>query len=165
MTDWKIELLNERHQRKGFDCGRQKLNDYLCNYAGQNTRHDISRTYVLTAKGSTVVAGYYTLSSGSAAFKELPVTLSRGLPKYAVPTAHIGRFAISSQFQRKGLGGMLLVDALKRVCKLADVIGIHAVTVDAKDEAARSFYQAYGFLSLQDSPFHLFLPMATIRQL
>lgn len=44
-------------------------------------------------------------------------------------------------------------------------VGIRAVEVDAIDAAARSFYLKYGFLALKDDVNHLFLPMATIRQL
>ena len=58
-----------------------------------------------------------------------------------------------------------LSDALKRLIGLADQIGIHAVTVHALDDNARSFYRAVGFLPLKDDAYHLYLPMATVRQL
>ncbi|MFW6106855.1 MAG: GNAT family N-acetyltransferase, partial [bacterium] len=114
---------------------------------------------------SDAVAGYYTLSSGSVGFQNLPDEASRRLPRYPVPTAHLGRLAVDRKFQAKGLGGILLVDALKRVRDTADKIGIHAVTVHALNASARKFYEAYGFQSLRDDDLHLFLPMATIREL
>ncbi len=108
---------------------------------------------------------YYTLSSGSVAFEVLPDDLSRRLPRYPIPTAHLGRLAVDRQLRGQGLGGILLFDALRRVRDLADRIGIHAVTVHALNEQARAFYLRYGFLLLRDDPLHLVLPMATIRQL
>lgn len=165
MSACRIELLGKHHVRDGFDCGEDSLNSFLQSHAGQNTRRDISRTYVALPKEADVVAGYYTLSSGSIAFVNLPDQLSRKLPKYPVPTAHLGRLAVDKQFQGQGLGGMLLVDALKRVQTLADKIGIYAVSVDALNDNAKRFYEAYGFVNLLDDPRHLLLPMATIRQL
>ena len=67
--------------------------------------------------------------------------------------------------QKQGPGGILLVDALKRVRDVADRIGIHAVTVHALSDRAKSFYEAYDFLALLDDSHHLFLPTATIRKL
>jgi ribosomal protein S18 acetylase RimI-like enzyme len=165
MNTWRIERLDNRHQRDGFDCGEESLNVFLRVHAGQNARKDISRTYVAVPEESNIVAGYYTLSSGSVTFTDLPEELAKRLPGYPVPTAHLGRLAVGRQFQGRGLGGILLVDALKRVRDLADRIGIHAVTVHALNARAKSFYEAYGFLALRDDVFHLFLPMATIRKL
>lgn len=58
-----------------------------------------------------------------------------------------------------GLGGALLADALSRV--LASEIAAFALVVDAKNQAAKSFYQHHGFIALLDQPLTLFLPMAT----
>ncbi len=165
MSPWHIELLDKRHEREAFTCGEQSLDAFLRTHAGQNARRDISRTYVAVAEESAAVAGYYTLSTGSVAFADLPEDVANRLPKYPVPTAHLGRLAVDQNHQRRGLGGILLVDALKRICNLADQIGIHAVTVHALNTRARGFYRAHGFLPLCDDELHLFLPMATIRKL
>jgi len=165
VSTWRIVPLNKHHQRGEFDCGEESLNTFLGTHAGQNARRDISRTYVALAGESDVVAGYYTLSSGSVGFENLPDEAAKRLPKYPVPTAHLGRLAVDLRFQGQGLGGILLVDALKRVRETADRIGIHAVTVDALHVSARQFYEAHGFQSLRDNELHLFLPMATIRRL
>jgi len=161
----RIELLDKSHQRDAFDCGDESLNTFLRSHAGQNARRDISRTYVALPIESEVVAGYYTLSSGSVGFENLPAEASKRLPKYPVPAAHLGRLAVDRTFQGRGLGGVLLIDALKRVRDTADSIGIHAVTVDAINASARRFYEAHGFQCLRDDTLHLFLPMATLRKL
>jgi ribosomal protein S18 acetylase RimI-like enzyme len=165
VSQWRIELLDKHHQREGFDCGEESLNGFLHTHAGQNTRRDISRTYVAVPRESDVVVGYYTLFSGSVAFSSLPDALAKQLPKYPVPTAHLGRLAIDRRLQGQGLGGILLIDALRRVRETADRIGIHAVTVHSLNAKAKRFYEAHGFMSLRDDELHLFLPMATIRKL
>ncbi len=165
MNTWRIEPLDKHHQRGDFDCGEKNLNTFLRDHAGQNARRDISRTYVALDAQSDAVAGYYTLSSGSVGFENLPDEATRRLPRYPIPTAHLGRLAVDQRHQGKGLGGILLVDALKRVRETADTIGIHAVTVHALNASARQFYEAHGFQGLRDDKLHLFLPMTTIRKL
>ena len=165
MNRWRVELLGKGHLRAGFDCGVNDLNTFLERQAGQNARKDMSRTYVAVPEDSRGVAGYYTLSSGSIRFENLPPDAAKRLPHYPIPTAHLGRLAVDVKFQGRGLGGVLLVNALKRVRDIANDIGIHAVTVDALDKNARSFYEAHGFRSLTDDVHHLYLPLATIRQL
>lgn len=165
MSRWRIEPLAKCHSREAFDCGVDSLNVFLRSHAGQNARKDISRTYVAAPEDSDEVAGYYTISNGSVAFANVPDDLAKRLPQYPVPTAHLGRLAVDIRFQGRGLGGILLVDALKRIRDLADQIGIHAVAVHALDVRAASFYKAHGFIPLLDDASHLFLPMATIRKL
>jgi len=165
MSAWRIELLNKQHDRSDFDCGAEGLNRFLLQHAGQNARKDISRTYVVVSGQSLVVVAYYTLSSGSLAFETMPEGPASRLPRYPIPTAHIGRLAVDKRYQDRRLGAIILADALKRVAALADRIGIHAVTVHALNDRARSFYLTFGFLPLRDDPYHLFLPMATIRKL
>ena len=165
MTDWRIERLAKRHDRSDFDCGEDSLNSFLRRQAWQHARKDISRTYVALPDDSQAVAGYYTLSSGSVCLETLPDAAVRRLPQYPIPTAHLGRLAVDLRFQGQGLGAILIVDALEQVQDLAERIGIHAVTVDALNDKARSFYRAFGFLALKDDPRHLFLPTATIRRL
>jgi len=165
VSQWKIELLDKHHQRERFDCGSESLNGFLHAYAGHNARRDISRTYVALPRESDLVVGYYTLSSGSMAFGDMPAALAKRVPKHPVPTAHLGRLAVDRHFQRQGLGSILLIDALCRVRNTADHIGIHAVTVHAVDVKARPFYEQHGFIRLRDDDLHLFLPMATIRKL
>ena len=47
--------------------------------------------------------------------------------------------------------------------QLTDAEAAYALIVDAKDEAAAAFYRHHGFIALPDSPFTLFLPLATVE--
>jgi predicted GNAT family N-acyltransferase len=164
-VSWRIEPLTKRLGREDFDCGESSLNEFLKRFARQNDSKDISRTYVLLEEGADTVVGYYTLCSGSVSFASLPEEQQRKLPRYPIPTAHIGRLAICRSRQGEKLGALLLADALKRTCDIADRLGIHAVTVQALNKKAAAFYRAFGFIAFIDDPMHLFLPMATIRKL
>ena len=66
--------------------------------------------------------------------------------------------------QGQGLGSELLVDALMRIVKVSQEIGVYAVRVDAIDKKAQQFYLKYEFIPFTDSPLSLFLPLKTIEK-
>jgi GNAT superfamily N-acetyltransferase len=163
---WAVEPLDRsRHNRSGFDCGIPVLNEWLATKAGQFEKKDLARVYVLVASGETTVQGYYALSSHTVAYEALPEDQAKGLPRIDLPVVLIGRLAVDRSTQGQGLGEFLLIDALRRAEYLANKIGIRAVEVHAINDAARQFYERYGFLSLRDDPQHLFLPLHVIRKL
>jgi GNAT superfamily N-acetyltransferase len=165
LIKWRIEKLASGHDRAAFDCGKQPLNDFIQKYAGQNRRLGVSQTYVAIRPGSNRVEGYYAISSGAVLFATLPDETRKGLPRYPVPVAHIGRLAVEKTAQGKGLGRVLLLDAMERILRAADFIGIHAIEVWAKDDEAKRFYLKYGFVPLLDDPFHLYISIKTIGKL
>jgi ribosomal protein S18 acetylase RimI-like enzyme len=162
---WAIEKLSSRHDRTAFDCGQEPLNDFLRKYASQNQKSGVGQTYVALRPGSKTVDGYYTVSSGSVQLPNLPEAIRKRLPRYPVPVAQIGRLAVSRPTQGKELGQMLLLDAMERIIRAADSIGIHAIEVRAKDRQAMTFYTRYGFVPLLDDPLHLYISIQTVRKL
>ena len=164
-AEWEVVQLSKKHDRQAFDCGKPELNEYLRRYARQNAALGVSRTFVAARPPAVAVGGYYSLSTGSIEYEELPPKEFKRLPKYPVPTAHLARLAVDRSEQGKGLGGVLLVNALIRVAAVAEEIGVCAVTVDAMDETARDFYVHHGFHELRSSRLHLCLPIGTIKHL
>jgi GNAT superfamily N-acetyltransferase len=88
--------------------------------------------------------------------------MAKRLPRHPVPVVLLARLAVDLEAQGQGLGEGLLVDALERTVGLSNALGLHAVEVEAIDDAARSFYGKYGFVPLLDDERHLYLPVATI---
>ena len=165
-ASWIIEPFDkQQHDRAGFDCGVPVLSEWLTLKISQFDRNDLCRTYVLVEQGETSIKGYYALSNHAVVYEALPAKQTKGLPYIDMPVVLIGRLAVDSSVQKQKLGEFLLLDALRRAEYLAGKIGIRAVEVDAIDEAARRFYEKYGFLSLVDDPCHMFLPMKVIRKL
>lgn len=159
--DFTIVPLAKKHDRQGFDCGEASLNLFLTNYARQNSEKGLGKTFVATRPDSSKVCGYYTLSSGSIDFDDVP----EKLPRYPVPTAHLGRLAVDVSCHGLGLGELLLIDAFRRVMLVAEELGIYALEVYALNSSARNFYLKYEFISLKDDEFHLYLPLKSIRKL
>ncbi|HQU45968.1 MAG TPA: GNAT family N-acetyltransferase [Pirellulales bacterium] len=154
-----------RHDRSAFDCGYPALDAWLKERAGQFDRKDLSRTFVAVQENENTVLGYYAISTHRVLPELLPPDEGKRLPRLDVPVALLGRLAVDRGAQGKGLGEHLLIDALRRIERLADQIGIRAVEVDAIDERAAAFYSKYGFRPLTDDPIHLFLPLHVIRKL
>lgn len=157
----RIESLAKHHVRDAFDCGEDSLNDFLRRFARQNDERGLGRSFVAVTPDDVRICGYYTLASGAVTFDTMP----EKLPRYPVPVAHLGRLAVDRTAQGRGLGAFLLVDALKRVLKTADQIGLYAVEVYALNAQAKAFYLKYGFQPLLDDPFHLYLSIKTLRKL
>ena len=160
-----IEELNADHDRSAFSCGRPSLDEFIKQYAGQNQKTGVSRTFVAFKPGDKVVRGYYALSAGAVAFANLPEEQRKRLPRYPVPVAHLGRLAVDQSAQGRGLGSFLLIDALRRIQIAADSIGIHAIEVVAIDDSAKRFYLKYDFVELHDDPNHLYISLKTVRKL
>lgn len=162
----KLELLSRAHDRDGFDCGSDALNAYLRQIARQQTERGISRTFVLveeTTKEPKPILGFFTLNLCQLRSEQLPPELSRRLPREA-SGLKLGRLAIAKDWQRQGLGQVLLVAAMKKVEEVFESAGGLGLFVDAKDDAARTYYERFGFLPLPDNPLQLFLPLSTIQE-
>lgn len=168
---WRVEPLEKRtHDRDSFTCGKPDLDNYLKQTARRAGEVGTGRTWVVIdptapadARGKRSVLGYYTVSMSSIDVEVLPADRRPGLATQ-VPAALLGRLAVDKRHQGQGLGELLLMDALQRIREAAKNVAAHAVVVDAIDDSAKRFYQKYGFLGLTDNPLHLFLPMASVRE-
>ena len=160
------ENLNTGHRKNEFSCGKQMLDNYLHKQANQDIKRKLSACFVIIEQESNLIKGYYTLSNNSIPQKFIPKKFQKRLPKtYSfIPTTLLGRLAIDIRFQGKGIGKILLIDALKRSFELSKSIGSFAVIVDPLDKDAEMFYDNYGFIELPDSG-KMFLPMKTIKEL
>jgi GNAT superfamily N-acetyltransferase len=104
---------------------------------------------------------YYAICSGEFERELLPDDTLKKSPKHAVPVLRLCRLASDLKHRRKGLGAVMLVDALRRAVEISRQIGVRAVEVDALSEDARAFYLKHGFHSLKDDLKHLYLPIRT----
>ena len=138
---WIFCPLNGNLSRDNFDCGVPELNDYLKKYARQNQKKGIAKTFVaIPNDGSTVVAGYYSISMSEIQRESLPENYKRRLPRYPVPAMRIGKLAVDKSLQGRGLGEKMLVDALRRAVRFSEDIGIFAVKVDSLNEQVKAYY-------------------------
>ena len=159
----RVEKLRRDHPIESFDCGREELNRYLIRYAWQNQQAGAAQSYV--GMVGEVIAGYYTLAVGQVTLENAPERLKKGLPKHPVPIMLLARLAVDHRWQGQGVGKALLRDAMQRTLQAADIAGIRAFAVHAKDDEARRFYEHFDFISSPTDPMHLFVLLKDVRRI
>lgn len=159
MTLYSIGVFDKTVDATDFRCGQPLLDEYIRRYASQDVRRNVARVFMAMPESNPrQLAGFFTLSAGSIGSSELPASLAKKLPRYPVPVALIGRLAVDSKFQGKGLGSILLADACQKVANASTILAVAGIVVAAKDAAAASFYRHFGFLPLPGQPDRLLLP-------
>ena len=152
-----LEPLGKEHDRSKFSCGEAELDEWFRRRAGQDERRNIARVFVAVDSELGVV-GFYSLSSFKLDFDDLPDVIALKLPRYdGIPAAPIGRLARDIRVRGKGVGDLLVADAVRRILSAAQSLAVFAIMVDAKDERAATFYERLGFRSFPLRPNRLFL--------
>ena len=161
-----IELLSKRHKKEAFECGKDMFDKYIHKQASQDVKRKLSACFVWEDIETELIQGYYTLANNSIPLSVIPEKWRKKLPQSysSIPTTLLGRLAVDKCFQGKGIGQILLVDALKRCCNISGNIGSFAFVVDPLDNEAERFYEKFGFIKLPDSG-KMFIAMQTLKEL
>lgn len=162
----KLESLSKSHDRDGFTCGSEPLDAFLKQTARQHAERGISRTFVLVEEDSSPpkrILGYFTLNLCQLKSEALPPEVARRFPR-DISGVKLGRLAVDLEFQRQGIGKMLMGGAMSKFMEIFRSAGGIGLFVDAKDENARRYYESFGFIPLPDDELQLFLPVKTIAQ-
>lgn len=158
-----VRKLDASHEVDAFDCGKEPLNRFLQRHALVDQKAGSAQTYVVCREQR--VAGYYSLAVGAVEHADAPGRVGKGLVRHPIPVMLLARLAIDRAEQGKGLGKALLKDALLRTAQAAEIAGIRALLVHAKDDEARAWYEQFDFEPSPTDPYHLFLLMKDLRTL
>ncbi|CUA98931.1 GNAT family N-acetyltransferase [Pannonibacter indicus] len=159
-----VQKLDASHEVDAFDCGKEPLDRFLQRHALVNQKAGSAQTYVV-CRGEQRVVGYYSLAVGAVEHADAPGRVGKGLARHPIPVMLLARLAIDRAEQGKGLGKALLKDALLRTAQAAEIAGIRALLVHAKDDEARAWYEQFDFEPSPTDPYHLFLLMKDLRAL
>jgi GNAT superfamily N-acetyltransferase len=157
----RIEKLQRQHAVESFTCGQPELDRFLVRHALQAQQSNSSQTY-LALNGAEVV-GFYTLVAGQVEHIDAPPRVAKGMPRHPIGLMVLARLAVHSSMQGRGLGSGLLLDAMSRTLQVADIVGVRALAVHAKDDQAAEFYRHFGFEPSPTDPHHLFRIIKDIR--
>lgn len=156
-----IVPISKQIDRKNFDCSIEELNTYLKQFAIPNDKKNIGKTFVGIEDAETL--GYYTVSMVQILATDIPEDIKKGLPRYPVPAMRIGKLAVDTSTQGKGIGKLLLKDAFIRAVQLSSDVGLKFIIVDAINETAKQFYLKYGFMPLSNQPLTLIIALETVK--
>jgi GNAT superfamily N-acetyltransferase len=163
---WEEAPLARNHDRAAFNCGDDDLNTYLKRYARQNHESGGAKCFVAVTRDTPArILGFYTLSPASIEFSRAPSVVTRGLGQYDVPVYRLGRLAVDSSVQGRGLGGALLWRALERCLAVVRDAGGVALLIDAKSDEAARWCESHGAVPLLDAPHSLVLPFSMATRL
>ena len=163
LSNLKLEKLKPDHQVEEFACGHEALDRYLRRFAWANQKAEAAQTYVAVHESRTVI-GYYSLAVGQVTFDDAPERLAKGLARHPVPVMLLARLAVDQGWHGHRLGSALLRDAVLRTLQAADIAGIRAMVVHAKDDAARRFYERFDFLPFTNEPLTLYRLIKDLRR-
>jgi ribosomal protein S18 acetylase RimI-like enzyme len=156
-----LERLDAHHDVSIFDSGNEVLDGWLRRHAIAAQRMDSARAFVATRNGRVI--GYFSLTMGSMLRAEAPVKLVRAMPAYPVGMVLLARLAVDQSQQGRGVGAMLLAEALRKAIAAGEVAAARLIVVDAVDEDAAAFYQRYGFVRTPENPLRLYRRMKDVR--
>lgn len=90
--------------------------------------------------------------------KKLPKTYT------TIPSTLLRRLAIDKTQKGRGIGKLMLIDALKRSYEISKAMASFAIVVDPIDQDAVNFYLKYDFIQLADSK-KMFIATKTLKEL
>jgi GNAT superfamily N-acetyltransferase len=148
------------HDRAGFSCGVVELDEYLHRFAVQQRRKGVSTVHVLIDREApSLILGFYTLSAAQLDCAELSDLDRKKFPRYPVPSFRMGRLACHKDYRGQGLGRLLIGCAVERCLLARKQVAAFALIVDARNAAAKTFYEHYGFKPCADAGMTLYLPL------
>jgi predicted N-acetyltransferase YhbS len=77
-----------------------------------------------------------------------------------VPVVVLARLAVDRTFHAKGVGTGLFRDAVLRTLQAAEIAGVRAILLRAISEAAKRFYEKYGFIASPVDPMTVMITSA-----
>lgn len=148
--------------RTSFSCGKSDLDAWLKQYSRQSEDRDTTRTFLALDDDDGLV-GYYATRAYELDLDDASSAFGVGKRRYPVPAMLLARLAVSQPMQGRGIGSILLFDALQKLLEVSKSIGFEVVVVDAIDQQASVFYRRYGFVPFEDDALHLFLTTKNLR--
>jgi predicted N-acetyltransferase YhbS len=113
---------------------------------------------------ASVVIGYYALLAGELDYGHATERTRKGMSRhYPIPVAILAPLAVDGRHHNRGLGAILLRDAMRRVTLASEHLAVRAVVVHATDEPAALFYEHFGFRALSATPRTLMVTLAELR--
>lgn len=148
--------------RGEFRCGKLDLDTWLHKYAGQNEARNRTRTFFALESESGLLLGYYSTVFGQL---EAGVEMA-GLPisKYPKPVLLIARLAVQTEFQGRGIGKVMLSDALNRAIVASESAGLEVLMVEAIDADATAFYGSFGFTRFDAQSLKMFMTLNFLKE-
>ena len=153
--------LGEHHQIGEFDCGKTALNSWLHGQARRADSSGVANVYVWTRAGEKKVCAYYAICPTEVIRSDVGISGALAGGYSRIPGYLIARLALDASLHGRGHGAQLLLDAVDRVVKAAEIGGGRLIVVDAADDDAYEFYERFDFAPVKNRRGRLVMKMST----
>ena len=162
------------HDTKDFCCGSDSQDNFLRRTAKRQQRDGYTRLYVATDAAqvaeSRACQGFYAINAHAIGVADVPADAAPRPPRSnLIPGVFLSHLAVDGRQQGKGLGRILLVDAMQQCQRAGQILGVRLMLLDvagAAGDAERvrlhSFYASMGFRPLPGRPERLFLSLSAL---
>jgi GNAT superfamily N-acetyltransferase len=158
------------HNRSDFDCGHDRLNNYLKTSATKLQKGDFTRIHVALEPGQPNVLGYHAINFGELDARALEKT-PRGAPAHMqLPVLFLGQIAVTKDAGGIGIGGILMHHAFEKAVQLAEQAGCWAIILDAVDDDGEEafqrrigWYEDFGFQVMPSKKCRMFMTLKDVR--
>lgn len=160
-----------RHSHDDFDCGVDRLNNFLKHTAKKQQKDNMTSVYVITADGTPNILGYHAVNAGRMDAKALQRP-PKGTPAHGeIPVLFLGQIAISRHHQNQGIGSILMHHVFEKAGIVAGQVGCYAILLDVISDGGeemmkqrKEWYEKFGFVSFTDEPSRMFITIQQIRE-
>ena len=161
-----------RHDRAGFDCGIQRLNNFLKLSAKKQQKDDMTRVYVAAEPEQMKILGYHVINVGTMNVDAL-TRPPRGTPNHGeIPVLFLGQVAVDQKAQNLGIGSLLMHHVFEKACVIAKEAGCHAILLDVMSDGdadaftrRKRWYEEFGFQSLHSNKARMFMTIKQAREI
>ena len=161
----RVRALDKSHNLKPFDCDNERINNYFRNNSRKDHKAYKTRVFVGTLDDSFDAIGFYTLVLASHSPEQVSDEAKEKFGQVkAVPSIYLPKLGVTKSECRKGVGQLLLRDALKRCLSISENAGAYALTLDAIDAEKAKWYHKFGFQFFVEGELKMFIALKTVRQ-
>lgn len=161
-----------QHHHDVFDCGVERLNNFLKLSAKKQQKDNMTRVYVAVESGQMEILGYHAINVGTMNVAELAKP-PRGTPNHGeIPVLFLGQVAVDQKAQGLGVGSLLMQHVFEKTCVIADEAGCHAILLDVMSDGdaeafmrRKGWYQRFGFQSFASNEARMFMTLKQVRRL
>lgn len=155
--------LTASHNVLPFECGEAVLDRHLKESARKQAEDCTAITYVAVDSAEpATVRGFYSLQASELNLGTKPPGVKK-LKGQSMPIVIVNYFGVHEALHRQRIGETMLLDLYRRVQTVSEIVGCHAVYLEAISDEIVAFYARYSMKPYGQGGRKLWIPVSTIR--
>ena len=144
--DLKFKKFSKKYNVSAFDCGEASINEFIQKEASPFQKERLGITYLAYLKGR--LAGFVTISMADMKTNKMELNQKLPIKIENYPALQIGQLGVDKQFQRNGVGGLLVKWCVSKAIEYSESIGCRLLVLNAIPISV-DFYKKCNFIELK----------------